>query len=165
MVLPQTPSNGKEASSDPEEDGSYKSNKFKISWESADNCNQYVINYKVSSLTGKTTTIDKIAEGHDTTSCEISIPSLLAGQKIDFSIKGRCLLSVNESKVSYDSELQSSVGTIKKQGGMITCTKENGSDKYQNCHVCVVNEEGKIVKALAAYVYSDNSWKLIKMNF
>lgn len=67
---------------------------------------------------------------------------------------------------NYDGPETSEV-IIQKQGGMVTYI----NNKYQNFHVCVVDNNGKIVKALAAYVcaYKDGSttekeWRLIKMN-
>ena len=47
----------------------------------------------------------------------------------------------------------------------------NNEYKCQNCHVCVVDNNGKLVKALGTYVYAykdgsttEKEWRLIKMN-
>lgn len=193
MYLPQVPSSISVTQID-EEDYAYESNKFKISWPVTSRCNQYVIRYAANSPTSANSWTQCIEEvvvnGHDITNTIIEensvtskntcISSLLAGQKIQFGIRGRCSLSStytlnNETKTAtytYDSA-ETSVVELQKQGGMIAYIRDNNENKYQNCHVCVVDNNGKLVKALATYVYTyknenkkeeGKEWRLIKMN-
>lgn len=155
-----------------EEDFSYSSNNFNITWNPVDWANQYVIRYALESPTTKNSWYqckeDIIIEGHDITSYIVSIPSALAGQKIKFTLKSRWHGEADGLSYDYDGPETSEV-MIQKQGGMVTYI----NNKYQNCHVCVVDNNGKIVKALAAYVYAYKNkdkpeegieWRLIKMN-
>ena len=187
MYLPQVPSS---ISATPisGEDYAYESNKFKANWPITSRCNQYVIRYAVNSPTNVnswTQYEDIVVNGHDiintiiedsVTSKDACISSLLAGQRIKFNMRGRCSLSTdytidNVTKTityTYDSAETYTDGVqIQKQGGMVTYI----NNKYQNCHVCVVDNNGKLVKALAAYVYAnkdgsttEKEWRLIKMN-
>ena len=154
---------------------SYCSNNFKVSWNPIAFANQYIIRYALESPTTKNSWSqekdiivkgDETIEGHDITSYIVSIPSALAGQKIKFTLKPRWHGEAGGLSYDYDAPETSEV-IIQKQGGMVTYI----NNKYQNCHVCVVDNNGKIVKALAAYVYADKDgsttekeWRLIKMN-
>lgn len=187
MYLPQVPSSISVTQMSGE-DYAYESNEFKASWPVTSRCNQYVIRYAVNSPTNVNSWTqcaeDIVIDGHNTintiidedsvTSKNTCISSLLAGQRIRFNMRGRCSLSTdytidNVTKTvtyTYDSAETSSV-EIQKQGGMVTYI----NNKYQNCHVCVVDNNGKLVKALAAYVYAykdgsttEKEWRLIKMN-
>ena len=159
-----------------EDDFSYGSNNFKVTWNPVDWANQYIIRYALESLTTKNSWYqckedvvvkgDETIEGHDITSYIVSIPSALAGQKIRFTLKSRWHGEADGLSYDYDGPETSSV-EIQKQGGMVTYI----NNKYQNCHVCVVDNNGKLVKALAAYVYAykdgsttEKEWRLIKMN-
>lgn len=187
MYLPQIPSGFSVAQIDGE-DYAYESNKFKASWPVTSRCNQYIIRYAVNSPTNANSWTqckeDIVINGHNTTNAIIEddmtfedtrISSLLAGQRMKFNIRGRCSLRTdyiidNVTKTityTYDSAEISS-NEIQKQGGMVTYI----NNKYQNCHVCVVDNNGKIVKALAAYVYAykdgsktEKEWRLIKMQY
>lgn len=182
MYLPQIPSSFSATQIDGE-DYAYESNQFKVSWPVTSRCNQYVIRYAVNSPTNVNSwtqcSEDIIVEGHGANSNEVSIPSLLAGQKIRFNMRGRCSLSstytlgdeTRTATYTYDSA-ETPIVELTKQGGMIVKTN-NG---YQNCHVCVMakDSEGnkKLVKALAAYVYAykdgfktEKEWRLIKMQY
>ena len=187
MYLPQAPSN---ISVTPisKENYAYESNKFNVSWPITSRCNQYVIRYAVNSPTNVnswTQYKDIVIKGHDitntiiedsVTSKDARISSLLAGQRIKFNMRGRCSLSTdytidNVTKtITYtcdSAETYIDGFQIQKQGGMVTYI----NNKYQNCHVCVVDNNGKLVKALATYVYTykdgsttEKEWRLIKMN-
>lgn len=190
MYLPQVPSSISVTQIE-EEDYAYESNKFKASWPITSRCNQYVIRYAANSPTSANSWTqcieDVVVSGHDITNTIIEensvtskntcISSLLAGQKIQFGIRGRCSLSStytlnNETKTAtytYDSA-ETSIVELQKQGGMVAYINDGTNNKYQNCHVCVVDNNGKLVKALGTYVYAykDNSttekeWRLIKM--
>lgn len=174
LYCPRTiPSNFK-ISSIGEEDFSYSSNNFKVTWNPVDWANQYIIRYALESPTTKNSwdqyKKDIIVEGHDITSHIISIPSALAGQKIRFTLKARWHGEAGGLSYDYNGP-ETPIAEIQKQGGMVTYI----NNKYQNCHVCVMakDSEGnkKLVKALAAYVYAykddsttETEWRLIKMN-
>lgn len=193
MFLPQVPSSISVTQID-EEDYAYESNKFKISWPVTSRCNQYVIRYAANSPTSVNSWIqceeDVVVKGHEITNTIVEedsvtskntcISSLLAGQKIKFNMRGRCSLSTdytidNVTKTityTYDSA-ETSIVELQKQGGMVAYIRDNNENKYQNCHVCVVDNNGKLVKALATYVYTyknenkpeeGKEWRLIKMN-
>ena len=157
-----------------EEDFSYSSNNFKVTWNPVDWANQYIIRYALESPTTKNSWYqckeDVVVEGHDITSHIISIPSALAGQKIRFTLKARWHGEAGGLSYDYNGP-ETSIAEIQKQGGMVTYI----NNKYQNCHVCVMakDSEGnkKLVKALATYVYAykdgsttEKEWRLIKMN-
>lgn len=159
-----------------EEDFSYSSNNFNITWNPVDWANQYVIRYALESPITKNSWYqckediivkgDETIEGHDITSYIVSIPSALAGQKIRFTLKARWHGEADGLSYDYDGP-ETSIVELQKQGGMVTFI----NNKYQNCHVCVVDNNGKLVKALATYVYAykdgsttEKEWRLIKMN-
>lgn len=158
------------------DDFSYGSNHFNITWNPVDWANQYVIRYALESPTTKNSWSqckediivkgDETIEGHDITSYIVSIPSALAGQKIRFTLKARWHGEADGLSYDYDGP-ETSIVELQKQGGMVTFI----NNKYQNCHVCVVDNNGKLVKALATYVYAykdgsttEKEWRLIKMN-
>ena len=148
-------------------DYSYSDGLFNIKWNKASYCSHYVIYYRVYSQNGSYTLYNKEieVEGYNTTSTQVKIDNLLAGQKVEFWIKGRWKYTVNSVTFTFDSTDWSPSVTIQKQGGMVTRV---GSE-YKNCHIYITDSLGKLYKADGAYVYTekDNSsemeYRLIKM--
>lgn len=169
------------------EDWGYESNKFDISWKPSMFANQYLLKYYVgvpNSSDNKSINSVLLDEGwkygysktdglnHYT----LSIPSLLAGQRVWFSITprwhGEVVEEVEESESQTYSYTYTAAETattgIQKQGGIIAVDENTG--KYQNYHIYVADKNGKPVKAKAVYVYTDKmsdngktfEWKLCK---
>lgn len=148
-------------------DYSYSDGLFNVAWNRAAYCSHYVIYYRVYSQNGSYALYNKEVEvaGYNTTSTQIKIDNLLAGQRVEFWIKGRWKYTVNNQTFSFDSTEWSPSVSIHKQGGMVA---KVGST-YKNCHAYVANNQGKPYKADAVYVYTykDNStvkeYRLVKM--
>lgn len=169
------------------EDWGCESNKFDISWKPSMFANQYLLKYYVgvpNSSDNKSINSVLLDEGwkygysktdglnHYT----LSIPSLLAGQRVWFSITprwhGEVADEVEESENQTYNYIYTAAETatteIQKQGGIIAIDENTG--KYQNYHIYIVDKNGKPIKAKAAYVYTDKmsddgktfEWKLCK---
>lgn len=170
------------------EDWGYESNKFDISWKPSMFANQYLLKYYVGvpnnsdNKSVNSVLLDKGWKyGYNETDklnhYTLSIPSLLAGQQVWFSIIPRWYGEVIDGNQTYSytypattaeaTKIETATTRIQKQGGIIAVDENTG--EYQNYHIYVVDKNGKPVKAKAAYIYtgetSDNSlsgWKLCK---
>ena len=171
------------------EDWGYESNKFDISWKPSMFANQYLLKYSVgvpNSSDDKSINSVLLGEGWKYGYSEtdglnhytLSIPSLLAGQRVWFSITPRWHGEVAEGSQIYSytypattaeaAKIETATTGIQKQGGIIAVDENTG--KYQNYHIYVADKNGKPVKAKAAYVYTDKmsddgktfEWKLCK---
>lgn len=171
------------------EDWGYESNKFDISWKPSMFANQYLLKYYVgvpNSSDNKSINSVLLDEGwkygyNETDGLNhytLSIPSLLAGQRVWFSITPRWHGEVVNENQTYSytypateteaKKIETTTTGIQKQGGIIAVDENTG--KYQNYHIYVADKNGKPVKAKAAYVYTDKmsddgktfEWKLCK---
>ena len=148
-------------------DYSYYDNKFNVSWDPASFCSHYIIRYEIIGQNSDVVinTGEIIVEGHNTSSTIITIDKLLAGQKVNFYIKGRWSYVSQEVVFNFDSVIWSPAVTIQKQGGIVARV----DSVYKNCHAYVTDNNGTPHKADAVYVYTykDNStekeYRLVKM--